>query len=70
MKKGTIHEIGERSSGLIRCVGEKEHIFFHADDVVEVAFVNLKKGDKVTFSVVESKVGPYAVQVTRIASAK
>ncbi len=63
MQKGVIHEIGERSSGFIRRTGVKDHMFFHADDLVGVAFVNLKKGDKVTFSVVESKVGPYAVQV-------
>ncbi len=65
MLKGTIHQIGERQSGLIRRTGVKEHLFFHSDDVVGVAFVNLKKGDKVTFSVVESKVGPYAIQVKR-----
>jgi cold shock CspA family protein len=64
-KKGIIHELGERSSGLIRQVGIKEHIFFHADALVNMKFLNLKKGDKVCFTVVESKKGPYAVEVTK-----
>ncbi len=64
-KKGIIHELGERSSGLIRQPGVKEHIFFHADALVNLAFPNLKKGDKVCFTVVESKKGPYAVEVTK-----
>ncbi len=63
--KGTIVELTERSSGFIRRTGVKEHLFFHSDDLVEVSFQDLKKGDKLTFAVVESRNGPYAVQVMR-----
>ncbi len=64
-KKGTIHELGERNSGLIRQPGVKDHIFFHADALVNLSFTNLKKGDKVCFTVVQSKKGPYAVEVSK-----
>lgn len=64
-KKGTIHELNDRSYGYIKQVGVKDHIFFHSDALVNLKFLNLKKGDKVCFSVVESKKGPYAVEVTK-----
>lgn len=63
--KGTIVEIGERSSGLIKRTGQKELLFFHADALVGVGFTELKKGDKVVFSIVQSKKGPYAANVRR-----
>lgn len=64
-QKGTIIELTERNSGFVRCVGIKEPLFFHSDDLVQVSFSNLKKGDKLMFSIVESRSGPYAVQVMR-----
>ncbi|MGB4076359.1 MAG: cold shock domain-containing protein [Minisyncoccia bacterium] len=65
MTKGTIHELGERQCGLIRRVGVKEHLFFHADGLVGIAWGSLKKGDKVCFTVVQSRKGPYAIQVSK-----
>lgn len=64
--KGTIVELTERASGFIRRVGVKEHLFFHSDDLVGCSFQQLKKGDKLIFNVVESRNGPYAVQVTKL----
>lgn len=64
-KKGTIHELVERGFGYIRQVGVKDHIFFHSDALVNLKFLNLKKGDKVCFTVVESKKGPYAIEVSK-----
>ncbi|KND51965.1 MAG: hypothetical protein ABA06_01745 [Parcubacteria bacterium C7867-001] len=62
---GTIVELTERSSGFIKIVGVKEPLFFHSDDLVKIAFANLKKGDKLMFSIVESNKGPYAIDVSK-----
>ncbi len=63
--KGVIAELGDRSSGFIKRVGLKDRLFFHADAVVGVDFKELKVGDKVTFTVIPSKKGPYAGNVKR-----
>ena len=65
MQTGTIASLTERQSGFIRIKGVKEHLFFHSDDLVKVAFGNLKKGDRLAFNVVDSRNGPYAIQVER-----
>ena len=65
MKQGKIVELGERKSGLIKLVGEKDTLFFHSDALVGVTFEELKPGDKLSFDVTESKKGPYALNVHR-----
>lgn len=64
-QKGTINELTERSSGFIKRTGVKEHLFFHADALKGVDFKELHTGDKVTFTVTESRKGPYATEVSR-----
>lgn len=66
-KKGTITELVERASGFgyIRVNGVKELLFFHSDDLKDISFKELKKGDKVAFSIVETAKGPYAKAVTK-----
>lgn len=69
MKKtatGTVHQINERNCGLIRRVGVKDHLFFHADAVIGISFTALKKGTKVQFEVIESSKGPYAIEVRKV----
>lgn len=65
--KGIITELVERASGFgfIRIVGVKEPLFFHSDDLRDVRFSDLKKGDKVCFSIVQTPKGPYAKMVTK-----
>ena len=65
MQNGKIVELGERSSGQIKLVGNKETLFFHSDALSGVSFEELKTGDKVSFEVIESKKGPYATNVHR-----
>lgn len=62
---GKIQEIGERESGLIRQIGVKEDLFFHSDALEGCSLHELKKGDKVSFQITESKKGPYATNVSR-----
>lgn len=65
MKEGVIAELGERHSGFIRQMSVKENLFFHEEDLVGVNFTELKAGDAVTFTIVESRKGPYANQIRR-----
>ena len=67
MKTGTIVELTERLSGFIKQPKVKENLFFHSDDLLNVSFGALKKGDRLTFDVVKTQKGPYAVQIRRIA---
>jgi len=67
MKTGTVVELGERLSGFIKRQDAKENIFFHSDDLVGVSFGSLKKGDRLSFDVVNNKNGSYATQVKRSA---
>lgn len=66
MKSGVITELGERQSGFIKQVKVKDDLFFHAEALVGVKFAELKKGDSVTFTIEESKKGPYAIEVRRV----
>ncbi|KND47106.1 MAG: hypothetical protein AB199_01600 [Parcubacteria bacterium C7867-004] len=66
LQKGVIVELVDRNFGYIRRVGIEDQLFFHADALKSLTFKELKKGDKVTFDVTESKKGPYAVNVSRV----
>jgi cold shock CspA family protein len=67
MEQGIITELGERNSGMIkRNRTAKEELFFHADSLMGVTFGELKVGDKVSFSITQSKKGPYAERVSRL----
>jgi CspA family cold shock protein len=62
---GKIMELNERNGGLIKEVGIKEDLFFHADALEGITFAELKKGDKVTYQITQSKKGPYALNVRK-----
>lgn len=67
MEHGVITELGERGSGLIKRKGAKEaDLFFHADSLAGITFAELRIGDKVAFTMTESKKGPYALRVERL----
>ena len=63
--KGTIKTLTEKGFGFISREGETKDLFFHAKDLVEVMFDDLKVGDEVMFDVVEDAKGPSAKNVTR-----
>jgi len=65
MEIGKIAQLLERESGLIKLVGVKEFLFFHADDLDDLRYSELHEGDRVQFSITESRKGPYATQVRR-----
>ena len=64
MAKGTIIRlIADRGNGFIQ-TEEKENIFFHRNELVEVAFESLTEGRQVEFDVIRRfRLGPRAVNV-------
>lgn len=65
LQHGKIVDLGDRASGHIKLVGNKETLFFHSDALSGMTFDELKTGDKVSFDIIESKKGPYATNVQR-----
>jgi len=63
--KGTIKTLTDRGFGFISREGETKDLFFHSNELKDVAFNDLKVGDEVTFEVVDSEKGPKATNVSR-----
>lgn len=60
---GVIKTLRDRGFGFIAPDGGAKDVFFHASEVKNAAFEDLKEGAKVTFDVEESDKGPKAVNV-------
>jgi CspA family cold shock protein len=67
MQEGTIARLTTKGFGFIKVAGQEKDLFFHSNELVGVAFDDLREGDKVTFEVAESPKGPNAVKVSRVA---
>ncbi len=65
MMTGTIKTLTEKGFGFIAREGEAKDLFFHSKELVGVTFDELKVGDTLTFTVVETDKGPAATQVSR-----
>lgn len=57
MQEGTIARVTDRGFGFISIEGEEGDLFFHANELLNVDFNDLKEGDKVTFEVTEVEKG-------------
>ncbi len=65
--EGTIKNlVQDKNFGFITVEGEEKDLFFHANELKEVTFLELKVGDRVSFEKADSPKGPNAVNVTRI----
>lgn len=62
-KTGVIVELTEKDSGFLKCTGVTENLFFHADHLLEADFKALKLGDTLSFTVMETNKGPYAIDI-------
>ena len=63
---GTIKTIvAGKPFGFISREGEVKDLFFHANDLKDVSFDELKVGDVLSFDVVDGEKGPSAKNVTR-----
>lgn len=65
MSSGTIARLTDRGYGFIKPEGSDKDLFFHAKDLQEVRYDDLREGDKVAFEIAESPKGPNAVAVRR-----
>jgi CspA family cold shock protein len=65
METGVIVRVNDRGFGFIKKDGADKDLFFHANELVDVAFNDLREGDKVTFEVTEGQKGPQASKVSR-----
>ncbi len=63
MQEGTIARL---VAGFIKQEGAKKDIFFHANELKNVEYNDLREGDKVTFEVSDGPKGPSAVNVKRV----
>ncbi len=63
--KGTVVRVNERGFGFIKREGADKDLFFHANELVGVAFNDLREGDEVTFEVTDGPKGPQASKVSR-----
>jgi CspA family cold shock protein len=62
---GTIKTKTDRGFGFISQEGVTKDVFFHAKNLVDVTFDELKVGDAVTFDITEGDRGPSATNVKR-----
>lgn len=65
MVEGTIVALN-KGFGFIRREGQEKDLFFHAKDLTNVAFDDLREGDKLSFEVAEGPKGAYASNVSKV----
>lgn len=63
--QGTIARLTDRGFGFIAVEGEEKDVFFHAKNLVDVAYEELTEGDTVEFEIEHSDKGPNAVDVKK-----
>lgn len=63
--QGTIARVTDRGFGFIAREGEEKDLFFHANELQNAQFNDLKEGDAVTFEVVEGPKGLSATAVNK-----
>jgi len=62
---GTIKTLTPKGFGFIAREGETKDLFFHSKELVGVTYDELKEGDTVSFTLVDTDKGPAATQVSR-----
>jgi len=65
MQTGTIARLTDRGFGFIAREGGEKDLFFHANELENVEYTELREGDKVTFEVAQGPKGPNAVKVNK-----
>ncbi|PIT87533.1 MAG: cold-shock protein [Candidatus Magasanikbacteria bacterium CG10_big_fil_rev_8_21_14_0_10_40_10] len=68
MQQGVIARLTDKGFGFIAREGEEKDLFFHLNALIDVAYNDLREGDKVEFEVEEGPKGLSAVKVRRIAA--
>ncbi len=63
--QGTIKKLTDKHFGFISQEGVEKDLFFHANELVDVEFDQLREGDAVTFEISDTPKGQAAVQVKK-----
>ncbi len=63
--QGTIKKLTDKNFGFITQEGSEKDLFFHASELAEGDFSDLREGDAVTFEVNDTPKGPAATQVKK-----
>lgn len=66
MQQGKIVRVTDKGFGFIAREGETKDLFFHANELKNVSFDELREGDAVTFEVGQNDKGPYATNVSKV----
>lgn len=66
MQQGKIARIMDKGYGFITYEGSEKDLFFHANELQNAAFDELKDGDEVEFEISEGDKGPQATKVSRV----
>lgn len=65
MAQGVIKRLTDKGFGFIGVEGEEKDYFFHATELQNVEFNDLREGDNVEFEVAQGEKGPQAVNVSK-----
>lgn len=65
MNQGTIARLTDRGFGFIAREGQEKDLFFHANELKEITFDDLREGDAVTFEVEDGPKGPNATNIAK-----
>ncbi len=63
--QGTIKKLTDKNFGFISQEGSTTDFFFHASELVDCDFSELREGDAVTFEVTDTPKGQAATQVRK-----
>lgn len=66
MQQGTIARVMDKGYGFIKREGEDKDLFFHANELQDIPFDELREGDPVTFEIEDGPKGPSAIKVARV----
>jgi len=63
--QGTIKKLTDKNFGFITTEESDRDLFFHANELVDVSFDELREGDAVSFEVSDTPKGQAATQVKK-----
>ena len=66
MQQGTVAKKTDKGFGFIKSDGQAKDLFFHANELQNTTFDELREGDMVSFEVGESPKGPNAINISKI----
>lgn len=65
MAQGVIKRLNDKGFGFIGVEGQEKDFFFHASELQNAAFNDLREGDMVTFEEAMGEKGPQATNVSK-----